>query len=120
MKHKSGIKTTYDMIPVMVGPKYGPRHWLLDINGHEVAFIKNLKHTEGLLKEVSFEVGDTLHDDYLIWEAIESGVRGPLSIKGIDLGGTIVQENKFHNAKLCRNGSSIHLTIQFESETLLY
>lgn len=111
-----------DMIPVQLGLIHR-RTWILDINGSEVAFIKNLSRSEDpFSKAISFELDEILLSRDLINECIRSKVpeKFNLTIKGIDPIGHIAQMHQFHNAKLCQNGSSIHLSIQFESETLLY
>lgn len=93
--------------------------WLLDINGYEVAFIKNLSKGE---KIVFFDLGEVVGNEFLIQAALRSDnlEAYSLTIKGLDPVGTIIQMTKFHRARLCQTSSSVRLAIQFESETLLY
>lgn len=111
-----------DMIPVKLGIIHR-RTWILDINGSEVAFIKNLSRSEDLFgKAISFHLDEILLSRDLIDECIQSKTpqKFDLTIKGIDPVGHIAQMHQFHNAKLRQGESIMHLAIQFESETLLY
>lgn len=111
-----------DMIPVKLGLIHR-RTWILDINGSEVAFIKNLNRSEDVFgKAISFQLDEMLLSRDLIDTCIKSKTpqKFDLTIKGIDPVGHIAQMHQFHNAKLRQGDTTIHLTIQFESETLLY